>query len=265
MNNVAILIPHYNNPKGLLKSINSIKENLILDIIIVDDGSNKGFKENQFKKYKNGNIIFIYLDKNLGIESALNRGLEYLVKNHYKYVARLDCGDLCCEGRIEKQIKVLKSNPNIKLVGSNVSFFDELGVEKFVYKVPTGYKTILKQMYLRVMFIHPSIMINIDIIEKIGYYPYGYKAAEDYAFFFKIIKNFEATNLDEILVKCEINKDGISSKKRNIQLLSKLKVIMKYFYFGFYPICGVIYTVILLIIPKNIVFKIKKLSNVLYK
>ena len=36
---VIIIIPYYNNPIGLEKSIVSIREKISIDIIIIDDGS----------------------------------------------------------------------------------------------------------------------------------------------------------------------------------------------------------------------------------
>ncbi len=261
MKKVAILIPHYNNPKGLLKSIRSVNEQILVDIVVVDDGSAIDFNVDEISQYKNGTIIPLYLEKNEGIEHALNYGLKYLVQHKYNYVARLDCGDLCCKGRIEKQVNVLKGDDDIKLVGSYAAFINLKGEEKFVYKVPTDFQNISKKMYLKVMFIHPSVMMNIDIIKKIGYYPIDYPAAEDYAYFFKIIKNFKASNIDEVLVYCEINPHGISSQKRKVQLFNKLRLIKKYFYFGIYPILGILYTIVQLILPQKLILILKKYIN----
>src|SRR5688572_24336817 len=110
MNKVALLIPHYNNFRGLITSINSIDSSEFIDIVIVDDGStvekidedvlNKAFKAN-------GKIKFLYLEKNKGIEYALNHGLEYILKNNYQYTARLDVGDVCVGKRFAIQHKFL--------------------------------------------------------------------------------------------------------------------------------------------------------------
>ena len=55
---LIIIIPHYNNPKGLHASINSIREKINMDIIIIDDGSQKEINIKQLKsEYKLGTIF----------------------------------------------------------------------------------------------------------------------------------------------------------------------------------------------------------------
>ena len=85
MSNLVITIPHFNNPKGLLKTIQSIDEDFLIDIIIVDDGSSeKPEKEAIKKQYKNGNVIFKYLLKNQGVGIAANKCLDFVKSKNYK-------------------------------------------------------------------------------------------------------------------------------------------------------------------------------------
>ena len=39
MNKLIVLIPHYNSPTDLVKTIASISESFPLDVLIIDDGS----------------------------------------------------------------------------------------------------------------------------------------------------------------------------------------------------------------------------------
>ena len=42
MKKIAVLIPVYNNEEGLIRSLKSLEtENLMLDIVVVNDGSNQ--------------------------------------------------------------------------------------------------------------------------------------------------------------------------------------------------------------------------------
>lgn len=262
MNKVALLIPHYNNPEGLINSLESIDSTEKIDVFIIDDGSIKNkINEKLIKNSFNakGEIYFHYLNRNQGIENALNQGLKLILLNkQYKYVARLDCGDLCIGQRFEIQKEFMENNPDIKLLGSNAIAVDTN--YNFLYNTffPEKHKNIQKKMYLNAMFLHPTVMISTDIIPKIGLYPTNYKAAEDYAYFFKIVKNFKTANIQEFLIKYEITHDGISISKRKIQVKNRMRIIIKYFYFGFWPIYGLIRNFILLIIPYSIILKIKK-------
>ena len=83
---LIITIPHYNNPKGLLKSVLSINETISIDIIIVDDGSRYQINEKELKdKYKNGEIFFKYLSSNQGVGVAANTCLQFAQKSKYEF------------------------------------------------------------------------------------------------------------------------------------------------------------------------------------
>ena len=261
MNKLVLLIPHYDNPKGLLVSLASIGCNENLDVLIVDDGSNNKFDEIEVKKafQATGNIFFIYLQQNSGIEIALNKGLEYIIKNKYTYTARLDSGDVCLGDRFQLQKDFLEEVTSISLVGSNVNFVDTNGAYLYTVKVPEKDELIRKKMYVNAMHIHPSIMFRNSIFPKINLYPTAYQAAEDYAFFFNVMNSFKVANINKVLVQCEINPKGISTLMRKKQAKNRIKIILNNFYFGLYPIYGLLRSLLLYITPLSILIKIKKI------
>jgi len=259
-NDTIVLIPHYNNPEGLARSLASIDPEEQLDVLIVDDGSihkpNESRLNSCFKA--NGTVYYIYLESNKGIEHALNTGLEYIVfKKVYTFIARLDCGDYCVGKRFAIQQQFFKNNPQVKLVGSNVMAIDLDGAFLYNIIVPSKGNDITHKMYLNCMFIHPTVMFKTEVLAVTGYYPLHYKSAEDYAFFFKIVKNFETANINEFLVKIEINPAGISITRRKQQVSSRIKVIKDNFYFGFYPVYGLVRSIILYYIPNSLIKYVK--------
>lgn len=261
MADIAILIPHYNNYYGLKKSLASITNFEPVDAIIVDDGSIQKPELSELKRlYKQFNDIFIVLlSENKGIEHALNEGLRFIIsKNSYKYIARLDCGDTCHPKRFYIQKLFLEQNPEICLVGSWVSFIDLEGKECFTVRPPLKHRQIIKKMFLNNVFIHPSIMLRIDVINHIGNYPINYKYAEDYAYFFKIVKRYQTANINEILVQCESNPQGISESKRRIQLHSRLRIIIENFKWSYYPIVGLIRNLIIYCLPYSLIKRMKR-------
>ncbi|MCZ8197456.1 MAG: glycosyltransferase [Flavobacterium sp.] len=262
MNKTALLIPHYNEPDGLIKSLSSINCEENIDVFIIDDGSQKEkIREEETKQAfcANGEIFFEYIEQNVGLENALNVGLKNIIsKGIYTYIARLDCGDLCIGKRFSIQEKFLNENPKIMLLSANVICVDLQG--NFIYNLifPENSKQIRKKMYLNSMFSHPCSMYRAEVIDKVGYYPTKYKVAEDYEFFFKIVKNYETANLQQYLLKYEINPNGISLSKRKIQVGGRIKIIMDNFYFGFWPIYGLVRNCILYFISHSFLLKIKK-------
>ncbi len=255
------IIPHYNNTKGLYKSIKSIHD---FDILIVDDGSNERINEQKVRgliSNPNTDVFFIYLKNNCGIEIALNKGLEFALEKCYDFISRLDCGDVNINNRLKKQINTLINNEDLFLLGSWCDFVDINGNYQFTVKPPKDYSVIKKKMFLNSMFIHPTVMFKASIIKSIGMYPLNYKRAEDYAYFFKIISKFRSENYPEVLVQIENNESGISIKNRKEQIRSRLLVIIDNFKFGLYPLYGLIRNLILYLLP----FKLTLLLKLLIK
>jgi len=259
---VVILIPHFNNLPGLIKSLKSIDHHELIRVLVVDDGSNfphiPEYKTLRTEIRKNILLEIINESPNKGIEHALNTGLNY-IKNSVdcKYIARLDCGDTCRGNRFEIQSNYLDKNPSIHLVGSWVKFHDIQGNDLYTIKPPANQRGIRKNMQVNCCFIHPSVMYRKEAIKEIGFYPTKFKAAEDYAFFYKFIKNYETANIRKTLTNVELNPHGISITNRKRQLYSRLKVIVynnKLDYRTFY---GVGRTIVLMLVPYKFVEKFK--------
>ena len=116
MSNIIILIPHFNNLSGLQRTIRSISEKSMPDILVIDDGSEKKLVTSSIQY--NGRVFFKFLKTNSGIGTALNIGLDFAIAKKYEYTGRLDCGDLCHVNKFTKQLNYLSKNKEIKLLGS---------------------------------------------------------------------------------------------------------------------------------------------------
>ena len=256
---IIIIIPYYNNWKGLEKSIASIREKIKIDVIIIDDGSLKTIDIGSLKKkYKSGEIFYKKQKQNKGVAVALNIGLDFAKEKKYKYIARLDAGDICYKNKFKIQHSYLKKNPKVKLLGTWARVIDEKGKHLFNLKHPVKYEKIRKLAYLNSVFLHPSVMFSSSVLHEVKQYPLDYFAAEDYAFFFKIITKYKSENYPEILMDYIVDKNSISSKFRREQVTSRIKVILKNFYLGIYPIYGIIRSLILLFYSREISNFIKR-------
>ncbi|MCP9338561.1 glycosyltransferase [Stutzerimonas xanthomarina] len=260
MKQCCVLIPYFNDDDSLLTSIHSIDRiSNGPDVIVVDDGSTNSKAIDIIPRYNGSlNIHLIELEKNQGIEHALNKGLEFCSK-HYKYVARLDCGDTCKNSRIQKQINFLEQHPSYCLVGSWADFTDMTGNNMYTLRQPETHNQIKKAMFINAAFTHPSVMFRSSIIGSVGLYPTSYPAAEDYAYFFKIIKKHKTYNIQESLVNCTINPNGISSKKRKIQIKSRIRIILNNFDCSPIAFYGLFRSIFLLYTPRGFTVALKKI------
>lgn len=260
---VVVLIPHYNNLQGLQKSLQSIYHSSGLDVLVIDDGSNKDNlpDTNKIREIANNNITvkFIYLSKNRGIANALNVGLKEIVTlNQYEFIARLDCGDTCVKNRFKIQEDFLTKNNDHSLVGSWVQWMcNKTDKVLFTFKPPVSHKKIKNRMSIRCNLIHPSVMYKLSVVKEIGHYPVNYRAAEDYAYFFKIAKHSKVANIPKFLTTTEHNTNGITNKDKKSQNKSKLKVVLKHGRKDLFLLYGVLYNFALILTPNQLVQKIK--------
>ena len=260
----VILIPCYNNFDGLINSIRSInytEEKFF--ILIIDDGSDEVVKIEQVKQGVSGlvNIEIITHQNNQGITKALNNGLEYIYTNFSaKYIARLDCGDICSPERFYKQIAFFDQQPDVHLTGTWCYFKNALTGEGYSYSTPVEHNKIKQKMYFKNVFVHPTVMWRIAGVGRLKY-PEQYPFAEDYGLFYEMISKVKSAIINEFLVTCEINYNGISISNRRQQLKSRLKVIKDNSSNTLLLFMGVIKIYILMITPNRLVFIAKsKLS-----
>ncbi|QDO95651.1 glycosyltransferase [Formosa sediminum] len=256
---IIVLIPHYNNPECLETSILSIDDRIQVDLLIIDDGSSRKPNEAELNQaYKNGEIYFEYLIENKGLSNALNKGIFFAQTNKYEFIGRLDCGDRCFKNKFSKQLDFLDNNDKIKLLGTCAVVVDEEGNELFMLNHPLKHEEIKKKMYLNNMFVHPTVIIRTNVFKSVEMYDEKYtRAAQDYALFFRIIKKFQVANLPEPLLYYEISSNSISSKRRQLQVRHRIKIILENFYFGFHPIYGLTRNTILFFMSREATTKLK--------
>lgn len=252
---------HYNNPKGLLDSLRSIDEPFEVDVLIVDDGSEHKPNEAELRdSYNNGTLYFDYLKTNQGVGIAANRALELAQQMHYELIARFDCGDIYYKEKFKKQLDYLAANPDVKLLGTWARVIDEKGNFLHMLKHPTTYEELKRKMYLNSMFLNPSVVFYSEIISEVGNYPYKYRrAAQDYAFFFKVIKKFKAENYPEVLMDYIADPNSISTTKRRLQVRNRINIVLDNFYWGWYPIFGILRGSILYLMPRSLTTFLKKI------
>ena len=161
-----------------------------------------------------------------GILEALNTGLNYLKNRiNFKYIARLDAGDICHPERFTKQVKCLTEQTSVFLLGTWCQFQNVKNLKTYNYIAETKYEDILKEMHYKCSFIHPTVMFKREVLDSIGVYPYNFPYTEDYAYFWAILKKHTGAVLPEFLVTISVSNKNISSKNYKKQLRSRIKIV----------------------------------------
>nr|WP_321228533.1 glycosyltransferase family A protein [uncultured Psychroserpens sp.] len=143
---LSIVIPCYNMGdfvKEALASVLDYPNQDVIEIIVVNDGSNdNNHTKNILDSYKNPNIIIIH-QENQGLGAARNNGIKVAQAS---YVIPLDADNKLRHLYIDKGILLLDANPEIGVVYGNNKQFGLSNVEVVVGKFDVS--KLIKKNYI---------------------------------------------------------------------------------------------------------------------
>ena len=130
---VSVVIPTYNRKHFICFAVDSILQQTFSDyeIIVVDDGSSDGTCELLNSQY--GDKITYLQQKNQGFAVARNCGVEAASG---KYIAFLDSDDMWHENKLELQVEIMESFPELAFLFTNFFILKEGGE-----LIPAGLET----------------------------------------------------------------------------------------------------------------------------
>ena len=152
---VSVIMSAYNCEKTVGNAILSIIDQTYKDIeiIIINDASTDNTLNEILKVTKNLNNIKVHSNKkNLGLAKSLNYAVNL---SHGELLARMDSDDISYKNRIETQVKKMKLNSEIDVLGANADFFFK-GKLLYKTKMATSSKLISNQILKK---IHSSIQL----------------------------------------------------------------------------------------------------------
>jgi glycosyltransferase involved in cell wall biosynthesis len=253
---VSVIIPTYNRAGLLPSAIQSVLDQTYknYEIIVIDDGSTDNTKE-VIKPYLD-HITFLEADHG-GPAHARNIGMK-AAKG--KYISFLDSDDLLIPYKLEMQVKFIETHPEVALVSTEVSAFDESGVlEEYHLK---NYHIIYKRLDLYyediynikgtfecdaaknkiqyfignvfdyvlrgTLIMSTTVLIMKDILDKVGYQNEKYLYAQEYDLIVRICKSYDVAflNVPTYLIRYHDEQHSMSQgiTKRNKRLPKKIQM-----------------------------------------
>lgn len=192
---VTIGLPFYNAEKYLALAIESVLQQTYTDweLLLLDDGStDDSLSIAQSYAQKDSRIKVISDGKNKNLATRLNE-LPSLAQG--LYLARMDADDIMHPARIERQLAVLETHPEIDVLGTNAYIIND---ENAV--TGTRYPLTPKNTLTRVRgFIHPTIIAKKQwFLEN----PYNTKALrmEDAELWYRTHSKYHFVRLNEPLL-----------------------------------------------------------------
>jgi hypothetical protein len=206
---ISAVIPAYNSAAFIAEAISSIRSQTypVNEIIVVDDGSadNTGDVTRQA-----GNDIRYIRQENAGPSSARNRGIASASGD---LIAFLDADDQWTPERIEKQLEVIRHDPDIVLVAGDMAEIDVQG--KIIVPTVLGKHSMLTYfqelggspipnalaLLMKINFIPTgSVLVSKSALLTAGGFNTGIRYGEDLELWGRIAANHAICCLPEVLL-----------------------------------------------------------------
>ncbi len=201
--NFSILVALYkgDSPKHFQAALHSIKTSTVkpTETVVVIDGPVTVELESVLALYCDAiNLKCIRLPNNVGLGNALSNAI---VNCNNEWIMRFDSDDICHPTRFEKQLRYIKENPQVDIVGTWIAEFDDDYHNAHAFrKPPVHHQDIVEYAKSRNPFNHMTVMYRKSKVLEAGSYQDNY-LYEDYALWVRMINNGAVTaNIPEALV-----------------------------------------------------------------
>ena len=183
MPKVSVIIPTYNREEFITETINSVLNQTYKDfeIIVVDDGSTDNTKQ-KLESFKLK--IKLIEQKNSERAIARNNGVR---NSKGEYLAFLDSDDVWIKNKLEKQVELLDSKPEVILTYGQSLRINEHGQKiKIAKRQIEGYSgEVFENLLLRNFIASPTPIIRREYFDKTEGFQTKYIPYEDWEFWLR--------------------------------------------------------------------------------
>jgi glycosyltransferase involved in cell wall biosynthesis len=207
---VSVVMSVFNGEKYLKEAIESVLQQTFTDFefIIINDASTDKSEEIIFS-YQDNRIRYLKNETNLGVAATPNIAIKTA---RAKYIARIDCDDVCMPNRLALQYEYMQKHPEVVVVGSAANFIDMDGVKICTHQ-PKINDEDLREVFPEPPFINPTVMFRKDYFYLAGQYNEEMRwGGEDAVFFGQLSKFGKMHNLDVPLINYRLVPGSMSRK-----------------------------------------------------
>lgn len=208
----SVLMSVYRNdkPEDFRLAVESIGEKQTVapkEVLIVVDGPVPEALHHEIEELskKRKYIKVLWQAENRGLGAALRIGVENVAN---ELIARMDSDDIAMPDRFEKQLNIMRDNPDLSIVGAYITEF--IGNPENVVGrriVPLSDSEIRKYMKSRCPFNHMTVMFKKSEVLKAGNYQDWFWNEDYYLWIRMMMSGCRFANIPEPLVNVRVGKD----------------------------------------------------------
>lgn len=168
---ISIIIPVKNGMPYIRETLESIQCQTYqtFEVLVWDNGSTDGTVE-LLKQWIPSKLPgTVVTDQPMSYPLSLAALIEL---SKFEFIARIDADDVMLSTRLERQLTIMQSNPNIGVLGSHMYVMDEVGEVIGSYgDLPRAHESIMFRLLgTRNPVPHPSVMLRKSIVLAAGNY-----------------------------------------------------------------------------------------------
>jgi glycosyltransferase involved in cell wall biosynthesis len=203
-----VVIPTYNAADFIRRTLNSVLAQGYdnLEVLVIDDGSADGTAD----------IVATYADPvrlirqlNAGVSAARNRAL---VEATGQLVAFLDHDDVWYPGKLNQQVELITSRPEVGLVYGNSALIDRH--DRYLWTYLASHRMhrgeVLVPLFLDCFIPLLTVVMRTQILRKIGGFRVRWSIAEDYDIFLKVAELSDVDFVDAIVAGYRVHEGNLS-------------------------------------------------------
>jgi glycosyltransferase involved in cell wall biosynthesis len=221
---VSVAICLFNSSRYISDTLESVFAQSIqpFEIVLVDDGSTDGTVELIERRYAT---------RGLRILQQPHRGLSHarrlsITSARGDYIAFLDHDDLWLPRKLERQLELAESRPELALISSDCLYIDEqdaplgkvssnYGLEHAHVDGAAGYEELLR----RGCFVWQStVLARTDVLQRVGAFDPSYPYIADYDTWLRIARQGPIAYIPEVLAKWRMHRNQFTQRCPEITL-----------------------------------------------
>tara|TARA_R110000850_G_scaffold264954_2_gene394285 strand:- start:2489 stop:3364 length:876 start_codon:yes stop_codon:yes gene_type:complete len=212
MATVSVVTPTYNRARFLPDAVSSVLAQTYGDfeLIILDDGSSDDTREVLEPFLADRRVRYFY-QKNQGQSHARNHALDQAAG---EFIAFLDSDDLWEPSKLEKQLAVFKSNPNVDIVHGDEATIDEQGVVNSLENMNRYSGGITRYLLADNSVSITTALVRRRCFDEMGGFDTSVGVADDYELWLRFSARYYFHYEPGIVASYRVMADQISSDKR---------------------------------------------------
>lgn len=209
---VSVVTAFYNRSEAVRCSVQSLLDQThsSFEIVAVDDGSTD--KTLEALQGFNDPRLRIIAQQNTGFTAAISHAIRAA---RGRFIAIHGAGDISLSQRLERQSEILRTRPDVGVVGCHVDNDDLFGQDPRILASPEGLP-FFETLLTRNLFTHGEVMFRRELYERVGGYREYFTFAQDRDLWLRISRHADYAIVPEVLYRRRRFDGGVSRDARKL-------------------------------------------------